>query len=139
MIYDEQLPVLSKSTLTLQVSDFSNGINTKISQNVLPQNYAVNSYNFSYSSGALRDGLGLRELVVPTTYGTTKSFVTPTGVTKILNVWHFRRYNRTLQKFEPFIVIYTSDGSKHNLQVVYKVGEGFYGYLIDDELVIEEN
>ena len=111
MIYDEQLPVLSKSTLTLQVSDFSNGINTKISQNVLPQNYAVNSYNFSYSSGSLRDGLGLRELVVPTTYGTTKSFVTPTGVTKILNVWHFRRYNRTLQKFEPFIVIYTSDGS----------------------------
>lgn len=51
----------------------------------------------------------------------------------------FKTISYDEDKFIEEYTIYTSDGSKHNLQVVYKVGEGFYGYLIDDELVIEEN
>ena len=110
MIYSENVPITSKTSLTLKISDFSKGVNTRQDENVLPLNYAINSYNFSFTSGALKNGLGLKELSVPTDNSTTKSFNLPTGVNKLLNIWHFRRYNKTLGKFEPYLVSYADNG-----------------------------
>ena len=109
MIYSENLPNVNKSTLRVKLSDFSKGINTKISENILPLNYAVNSFNFSYNSGALKEGLGLKELEIPVN-NYTKTMITPTGVNQILNFWHYRRYDKLNNDFSPLMMIYCDDG-----------------------------
>lgn len=58
---------------------------------------------------------------------------------KIDFIKSFKTISYDEDKYIEEYTIYTSDGSKHNLQVVYKDVEGFYGYLIDGELVYEKD
>ena len=47
---------------------FFNGINVDYDENILPITYSVNTYNFSFNSGALKTGLGIDYLKLPTSY-----------------------------------------------------------------------
>ena len=67
MFYDQKLPFNTKSNLKVQLSDFSNGINTRITQNLLPLNYAVNCYNFDFNRRSLSTGIGIKEMAIPYT------------------------------------------------------------------------
>ena len=109
MFYTEKLPNNNKSLLKVKLSDFSKGINTKVSENILPLNYAVNTFNYSYSSGALKEGLGLKVLEMPDLVGVPRSIPTPEGVTKIINAWLFRRYDNAGKRFSPYLMIYCDD------------------------------
>lgn len=109
MFYTENLPNLNKTSLRVKISDFSKGINTTVTENILPLNYAVNSYNFNFKSGALTEGLGLKELEIKNE-STTKTMNTPANVTKIKKFWHFRRYDKAMEQFSPLMMIYCDDG-----------------------------
>lgn len=109
MFYTEKLPNNNKSLLKVKLSDFSKGINTKVSENILPLNYAVNTFNYSYGSGALKEGLGLKVLEMPDVAGVPRSISTPEGVTKIINAWLFRRYDNAGKRFSPYLMIYCDD------------------------------
>lgn len=108
MIYSEKLPKNNKSTLRVKFSDFSKGINTKVNENILPLNYAVNTYNYSYNSGALKEGLGIKSLEIPIG-STTKSMILPSSVNKVLKFWFYRRYDNVNNKFSPLMMIYCDD------------------------------
>lgn len=109
MFYTEKLPNNNKSSLKVKLSDFSKGINTRVSENILPLNYAVNTFNYSYSSGALKEGLGLKVLEMPDLLGESRQISAPTGVTKIINAWPFKRYDNAGQRFSPYLMIYCDD------------------------------
>ena len=113
MFYTENLPNLNKTSLRVKLSDFSKGINTTVTENILPLNYAVNTYNFDFNSGALTEGLGLKELEIKNE-STTKVMNTPENVTEIKNFWHFRRYDTSMKKFSPFMMIYCDDGKVYS-------------------------
>lgn len=51
--------------------------------------------------------------------------------------YFFKTISYAEDKYIKECTIYTSNGSKHNLQLVYEDGEDFYAYLIDNELVYE--
>ncbi len=113
MIYSENIPNNTKSTIRVTLSNFSNGIDTNTDENILPLNSATNTFNYDFSSGALRDGLGIKELVIKNAT-TEKTMVIPQNVEKILKFWHFRRYDSAMQHFSPLMLIYCNDGKVYS-------------------------
>ena len=130
VFYAENIPNLNKTSLRVKLSDFSKGINTTVTENILPLNYAVNAYNFDFNSGALTEGLGLKELQIKNS-STTKTMITPENVTKIKKFWHFRRYDNAMQQFSPLLMIYCDDGKVYTGRLLtldtnfYDVGISF--------------
>ena len=110
MFYSQNLPNNTKSLLKVKFSDFSKGINTKLSESVLPVNYAVNSYNYNFNTGSLISGLGVKELEL-TYSGVTKRFVTPQGVSRIIRCWPYIRYDTLLNSYVPIVMVYCDDGN----------------------------
>lgn len=109
MFYSQKLPRNTKSNLKLQISDFSKGINTKVTQNLLPLNYATNSYNYNFNKCSLSTGLGLKELEVPYSDTGTKSFVPAEGVNKVIRFWQYTRYDKLLDRYIPCVMLYCDD------------------------------
>ncbi len=112
MFYTENIPNLNKNSLRVKLSDFSNGINTNVAENILPLNYAVNAYNYDFNSGALTPGLGLKELVVDNGTTTKTMFMPEIGVS-IRKFWHFRRYDNSLSQFSPILIVYGDNGKMY--------------------------
>lgn len=108
MFYSEKIPNTTKSSLRISLSDFSKGLNTLATENLLPLNYAVNTFNFDFNHGGLKTGLGIREL---TFYNGeySKNMIVPSGK-KVLKFWHFKRFDKTINDFSPFLMIYCDDG-----------------------------
>ena len=120
MLYSEMLPLSNQTKLNVRLTDFSNGINTQKSFSVLPLNYAVNTFNFDLSSGALREGLGLKVFTTPyTRFGVahTKTYDVPTNVTQIQNVWFYRRYDYDGESFSPVMLIYGDDSKLYGTTI----------------------
>lgn len=61
MFYRPTTYASSRKTSSYTVKDFSGGVQTVTDENVLPLNYSAGSYNFSFKSGALKDGFGVKE------------------------------------------------------------------------------
>ncbi len=132
---NENIPNLTKSNVRVTISDFSQGINTNVEENILPLNYARNSYNFDFNSGALKDGLGLKELTIKNAT-TEKTMVVPSTVQKVLRFWHFRRYDSAMKQFSPMMLIYCDDGNVYSGRLA-TLDTTFYdvGLSFDDEPV----
>lgn len=125
MLYSERLPLTSQTAVNVRLTDFSNGINTQKSHSVLPLNYAVNSYNFDLSSGALKEGLGLKVFTTPyTRFGNTytKTYDAPEGVTKIQNFWFYRRYDYDGEASSPMMLIYGDDNKLYGTTIRSTLG-----------------
>ena len=110
MIYSQNLPDNTKSSLRVTLSDFSQGINTKLSENLLPLNYAVNTFNFNFNKRSLSTGLGIKEFEIPYGYG-TKVLQTPTGVNQIIRCWVYTRFSHNTNSYVPLLVAYCDDGN----------------------------
>lgn len=133
MIYSQKLPNNLKSNLKVTLSDFSKGINTKISENLLPLNYAVNSFNFDFNSGSLTQGLGLKELEIPYYNDLVKKFDTPEGVTKIERFWLFTRYDAGIDGYVPLLMVYSDDK-----KLYYGRFEGSLTTLVDTGVTFDD-
>lgn len=119
MFYKDLLPINNQTTLKVKLTDFSSGMNTKVDGNILPLNVAKNTYNFNFSSGALTQGLGFKDLTIP--YGTdfTKTMQVPQNVTKIEKVWVYKRYVAQSQTFSPLLVFFSSHSGNDNANELY--------------------
>lgn len=109
MFYAQKLPQNTKSNLKVQLSDFSKGINTSITQNLLPLNYATNCYNFDFNKRSLSNGLGIKEMQIKYSETSSKNFVVPDEVNKIVRFWSFTRYDATTNGYVPYIMFYCDD------------------------------
>lgn len=144
MFYPQKLPQNIKTNLKIMLSDFSKGINTNITQNLLPLNYAVNSYNFDFNRQSLSTGLGLKELVIPVGVNSVKSFIAPDEVQQILRFWQYTKYDAQTDTYIPVLMLYCDDENmynarlKTNLNQFYPINSTFFdvpngiNYRIDE-------
>lgn len=107
MFYSEKLPLSDQTVLKVKLTDFSSGMNTKLDTNILPLNVARNSYNFDFLTGALKTGMGFKDLMIPYSSESQKTMLVPEGVTAIRKMWLFNRWSNESNKFSPLIIIYT--------------------------------
>ena len=117
MFYKQKLPQNIKSNIKIQLTDFSKGINTKITQNLLPLNYAINSYNFNFNKHGLSTGLGIKELLVPYEVNKTKIFVAPTTVHRLYRFWQYTRYDKNSDSYQSFIILYGDDKNLYSVRL----------------------
>ncbi len=105
MFYSDLLPTGDQTVLKVKLTNFSGGINTKIDANLLPLNVAKNSYNFKFTTGALKTGMGFKDLTIQNDFG-TKTMEIPEGVVQIQKVWIFKRYVKSTETFSPLFLIF---------------------------------
>ncbi len=103
------MPQNIKSNIKVKLSDFSKGINTKLTENLLPLNYAVNCYNFDFNKCSLSTGLGIQELSIPYADSNSKTFMTPASITQIRKFWQYTRYDNELNDYIPLLIMYGDD------------------------------
>lgn len=113
MFYANLLNLKNVTYKTINYSSFLNGVNTIYDASVLPSGYTRLSYNFDYTDGALKDGLGISEPSVRYSsdfpeYKKTLSF--PLSYS-IRGVWLFGYCNPITLLMEPLLIAYTVDGS----------------------------
>ena len=100
------------NTKQIVLSNFSGGMNCNISSRVLPINYATLSYNFDYSNGALKDGVGLKSAKFPT----KQTLNVEQGVE---GVYYFKRYN---SGYIDQLILYCKDKNMYSYDI-YNGGE----------------
>lgn len=107
MFYSDLLPISDQTVITVKLTDFSSGMNTKLDTNVMPLNLARNTYNFNFSTGALTTGMGFQDLTLPDPYGDIKTMEVPTNVTDIKKLWVYKRWVDVTQTFSPLLLFYS--------------------------------
>ena len=94
--------------MKLKISDFSNGINAKIDQNVLPLNVAKTSYNFDFFSMGLKNAMRFHALKCPL-------LTLETSLDKLLDlknmcqngrVHFYKRYDFTNNSWDDKLIIF---------------------------------
>jgi len=89
------------------------GINADVDENVLPLNFSPMSYNFDYSDGSLRDGMGVGELkfrYLSYDFDAYKLIQDPPDDSFILACWYFTAWSTEFNIHRPFFMVYTSRG-----------------------------
>ena len=92
MIYYKNSRAVKPNRRQVEISTFA-GINTAISESILPIKYSPLSYNFLYGNGALNTGMGYREAKLPIQGNNTITHILPTSTVKLLGIWLYRRYD----------------------------------------------
>ncbi len=111
MFYKQKLPKNAKSNYKVKLTDFSKGINTSVSENLLPLNFATNCYNFNFNKQSLSTGLGIKELTIPYSETSQKSFVSPANVQKFIKFWQYTRYDSVQDAYIPLLMLYGDDNN----------------------------
>ena len=109
MFYNKLFATKQPQTLKLNLTHFKNGINTHTDENLLPLNYAKSTYNYSFISGALREGIGFNvaKFMRFADSGGCDRTLTLSDVSGIEGIWLFRHYSRNYAKNEYVVLIYT--------------------------------
>jgi hypothetical protein len=111
VFYEKELKFKKPKQVELIISDFKNGINTEIAENIMPYKFATNSYNFNFENGALTTGLGFVDLKVPESPedpAIENLPELPEGK-EIDSIWHFKHYNTYQNKRLDKLMLYTKD------------------------------
>ncbi|MGD9901012.1 MAG: hypothetical protein AB7S44_00550 [Spirochaetales bacterium] len=111
MFYAKTLKYQTPKEVTLNISDFKNGVNTEIAENIMPFKYATNAYNYNFENGALVEGLGFAELLIPETADDPNIENLPTlpDGKEIDSIWHFKHYSEIQGKRIDKLMVYTKD------------------------------
>lgn len=91
---------------SVTVNNFSLGVNGADDENILALPECVFSYNFSYDSGVLTDGYGIKRAE----FGANKNcpVFSVEGV-KPLKIYYYKKYNTLTSTFKNYIMIYADD------------------------------
>jgi hypothetical protein len=109
--YEKKFTIKKPKQIELSISDFKNGINTEIAENIMPYKFATNSYNYNFENGALIEGLGFAELQVPQSPDDPSIEnipILPEGK-EIESIWHFKHYDTYQKKRMDKLMLYTKD------------------------------
>ncbi len=89
-------------------SIFDNGVLSNVDDSVAGANRCKNSYNLSYIDGALKTGLGFRDIEVPsstTDLENCHTFNFGSSIDKICGIWTERWYNSSNQSYDYYLVM----------------------------------
>ena len=108
MFYTNFLNLKNITYKYINYSSFMKGVNTVYDESVLPNGYTRLSYNYDYSDGALKDGMGIS--VPSVKYSNispeyTKLLTLPSGV-MVRASWLFPTWHITAKVYNPILVIY---------------------------------
>lgn len=99
-----------QKTVILQIKDFSKGLDAQKDENIVGFNNSVNTFNFDFSSGALKDGVDFGNLTLPTSeqVGATELLPTmPSGIHDYASMAHFRGYSQEEGKRVDTLFLFT--------------------------------
>ncbi len=99
MYHSTKYPTVVRKRIT--VKSFANGMKKAVDEKLSDLSTAELSYNFNYSSGVLKRGIGVKVF---------NSFSTSAiGDYSVLGVYFYKRYDQTLEKTVESIIYYCSD------------------------------
>ena len=89
MFYNNNLGLKNITYKKYNLTSFANGMNPNIDEQLLPLTTAVSTYNLNFNNGALKTGMGVKEVSLSYSFDNRnlkKTFNKITGV-NILGVW----------------------------------------------------
>lgn len=113
-----------ETTLTLSLPSFENGLNTYLDENLTNMQYAINLENFSFSDGALKNGIGfesfLDAICDSETLTTLKNSLSAIG--SIVRVFHFYKYSQETNSREDKLILVNSSYSLYYINLFGEIG-----------------
>ena len=113
-----------ETTLTLSLPSFENGLNTYLDENLTNMQYAINLENFSFSDGALKNGIGfesfLDAICDSETLTTLKNSLSAIG--SIVRVFHFYKYSQETNSREDKLILVNSSHSLYYINLYGEIG-----------------
>lgn len=113
MFYDNFYNVDKNMTYKKQKITKFAGINSDIDSNILSISNSPMTYNFDYSDGALRDGMGVKALQFCCAEGTVEKYKlidSPSDMSFIKGCWLFNTWSTEQSVYCPYLIIYSSNG-----------------------------
>ncbi len=100
----------TKKTFYVEVNDFSKGIDSLKSENVLKPQYAVSCYNFSYENGALVSNFGMKDVDIEYSifFDEKAPLAIPEGI-EFKKVWQFKHWDRNNELRRDKLMVWASD------------------------------
>lgn len=98
----------SESLIYLNIPNFSGGINTKVDDNLSNFKYARAIHNFSFSDGALKNGIGFKNIISELTSNTAEQEILQReldALGSIDKVFHFYIYNQKTKTRDDKLII----------------------------------
>ena len=113
MFYNNKLDLKNITYSTKKYASFSNGINGDYDENLLPIKYSPLTYNFDYSNGDLKDGMGLN--IPKFRYAENfidrfKEIVWPSSEV-VIGCWVYPFWNKNMNMYTELLVVYTVKGN----------------------------
>ena len=111
MFYENKIKQKNIRYKKVNYASFVNGINSDYDEKILPVRYATSTYNYSYLNGALRTGLGVKELSISydrLDRSKKKSVVLPDGVEAIATYTYIRQ-DKFMGEYMDMLLVYASD------------------------------
>lgn len=112
MFYTKKTKTPQVKSLSLEITDFSKGLNFNVEENILDPNYSVNFYNFSFKKGVLTEGYGFNVLTCPNYVNseTMEIFLNPSMETpEFVSVWFYKMYDEEQNGRIDKLLYYTED------------------------------
>lgn len=109
MFYTNLLNLKNVTNKYINYDSFLKGVNTVYDESVLPSGYTRLSYNFDYSDGALKDGLGVSVPAVKYSNFSPeikKLLDVPLHI-GVKGVWLFQTWHVTAKLYSPLIIIHS--------------------------------
>ena len=106
MFYRKSLKLKKNNSAVLTLASFAAGMSSDTDENILPLKYAALAYNYSVSSGALRDGLSALPFVLKDAQG-AQADAGVIGGESVLRLWHYRRFDFNAGERDDRLVAYT--------------------------------
>lgn len=123
-LIDGSIETLRKQKLT----SFANGINVDYDENLLPIRYAKNTFNFDFTDGALKDGIGINAPAFKydsLDLSLVKNLNYPNSY-PVLGCWYFNMWDNVANMYTPYILIYMGDG-----KIYYNYLNDHYGTVYE--------
>ncbi len=111
MFNPNTLKLKNISYLKRKYASFKNGINVDYDENLLPIKYSTNTYNYDYTNGALRDGIGINAPIIHYSYGRydyTKHINTQNK--DVHGSYLFNFWSHTDHRHYSLLLLYCGDG-----------------------------
>lgn len=128
MFYSNKVKTKATKKYKITYSSFASGMNTEVDDNLLPHKQGKVVYNYEVKNGALKTGLGFKELTLPNTFPDEfgENRVIEIYQNKnITNLWHFRYYDNQSENRKHKIMYTTKDGDLCYFDVLHYVSNSF--------------
>ena len=127
MIYNKKLKLPKEKSIELNIKDFSKGLNLDDAENVCDLSYSISCYNFDFKSGALVEGLGFKDAILPISYkyGCDGRYPVKPLNTQYKNVWFFRHYAKGQRLRADRLVVRLNNGKCYYVRL-FNTDAGLY-------------